>query len=660
MADQDELRLRIVPELDQQAKKQVEDDLNTISGNIPVGGKGSGSGGSEAESRKKRLADIRAEIDLIDLRTRKETIARQKNIADIQKEMAMNRLSMREGTRLIAEQEQLRESASQEAIRDIQLQTQVAEELNLTLSERASIERKAFFASERASNGFTTMSGSMVGLQSNTKSANIAVANLARIIQDLPFGILGVSNNIDPMLNSFADVKTTANGTTGALKQMLAVLRGPLGLIFLVGSVLPTAVLFAQRALDKKKKATEGATEGMNDYADSLRAAAQSQISGIIPSTMSYSEQINVLRNSMEGLRDASVSQNQVNGHLVRANKSQLLTIDQLTLGINQFNTARASSTKLTVDNTVAVAQLTDNTFEENQAVREIIQSKLNEARANQAIERALQRLGIQRQKSAEEIREEQRAQEDFDFYMARRGAGQLVDTETPLMRVAREEREEQKKLREEQRDEAVRNAMLVGDKEINVTRAKLASKLQLYRTNEQDIASVMTMGARLRAQLLEDEERGLIEMMDLSTALARNAFGNNKAVAIAEALVNTYVGVSRAFKAYDFPLSGVIAGLQLANGLAVVDKIRRTTIGGSENGGGGGSTSSPSVTSPRGPQFVNDLGAANMVAGTITPFGASMTPNISITANLDRQGLALAVRDGEADIATRQIPFAS
>jgi hypothetical protein len=35
MADQDELRLRIVPELDQQAKKQVEDDLSSISGNIP-------------------------------------------------------------------------------------------------------------------------------------------------------------------------------------------------------------------------------------------------------------------------------------------------------------------------------------------------------------------------------------------------------------------------------------------------------------------------------------------------------------------------------------------------------------------------------------------------------------------------------------------------
>ena len=54
MADQDELRLRIVPELDQNAKKQVEDDLNTISGNIPIGGKPK-SGGSDPEAGARKI-----------------------------------------------------------------------------------------------------------------------------------------------------------------------------------------------------------------------------------------------------------------------------------------------------------------------------------------------------------------------------------------------------------------------------------------------------------------------------------------------------------------------------------------------------------------------------------------------------------------------------
>jgi hypothetical protein len=359
----------------------------------------------------------------------------------------------------------------------------------------------------------------------------------------------------------------------------------------------------------------------------------------------------------MEGLTNITVDQNQINGHLVRTQKSQLLTLEQLTLNVGQYNTAQASSTKLTVDNGVATAKLTDYTFEENQAVREIIQSKLNEARANQAIESALKRLGIQRQKSTEEIEAELKAQQDFDFYMARRGATQVMTGETALMRVAREQREEQAKLRQEQQDEAVRGALTVGEGEINVTRATLASKLKLYQTSEDMVGEVMSKGGMFREQLLENEQRGLIEMMDLSVSLARAAFGDTKGVAIAEALVNTYVGVSRAFRDYTPPLSGVIAGLQLANGLAQVNKIRNTKIG---DKGGSASTSSASVSASSAPKFVNDLGAAGQVAGTIGPFGASMTPNISITANLDRQGLALAVRDGESDIATRQIPFAS
>jgi hypothetical protein len=658
MADQDELRLRIVPELDQQAKKQVEDELSGISGSVPVGGKGKGgTSDPEAALRKQRLADYRAEIDLIDLTLRKTTAASQRRQQVLEQDAATNQRSLKETAQLIAQEENLRENATASAIQGFDRLEQELTQLNSTQQDVINRQKQLFFASERAKNGFTTMSGSMTGLVSNTKDANIAFANFGRIIQDAPFGILGISNNIDPLLNSFAQLKNSTGGATNALKAMLGVMRGPLGIIFLLGSVLPSALVVAERAMMRKRKATREAKDEMADYGDLLRSAASSQLGGIIPSTMSYSEQVRVLRSSMEGLTNITVDQNQINGHLVRTQKSQLLTLEQLTLNVGQYNTAQASSTKLTVDNGVATAKLTDYTFEENQAVREIIQSKLNEARANQAIEDALKRLGIQRQKSKEEIEAELKAQQDFDNYMARRGATQVMAGETPLMRVAREQREEQAKLRQEQQDEAVQSAMTVGEGELNVTRATLGAKLQLYQTSEDMVGEVMSKGGMFRAQLLENEQQGLIEMMDLSVSLARAAFGDTKGVAIAEALVNTYVGVSRAFRDYTPPLSGVIAGLQLANGIAQVNKIRNTKIG---DKGGSASTSSASVSAPSAPKFVNDLGAAGQVAGTIGPFGASMTPNISITANLDRQGLALAVRDGESDIATRQIPFAS
>jgi hypothetical protein len=653
MADQDELRLRIVPELDQQAKKQVEDDLSSISGSVPMGGKSKGGSDPEAALRKQRLSDIRAEIDLIDLRARKEGVASIKRVDSIRQEMALNRIALEEGGRLIALEEANRSQASQQAITDMNQELALAQQLNLTKAESASIQRKVFFATDRLQNGFTTMSRSMTQVTSNTKSANIAVANLARIIQDLPFGILGISNNIDPMLNSFADVKTKAGGATGALKQMLGVLRGPLGLIFLIGSVLPTAILFAQKALAKKKKATEDAKNELTEYQRALRSAASTQIGELIPSTLSYVNQLKVLN---KALNEVSNSIGVQNLEVVNQNRF----VKDGVINLSDYNKEQQELNSISVGNRKALAESSqavfDSTVAEDEAVREIIQTKINEAKANKAIEDALKNLNIERQKSTEEIKEEQRADEDYYAYMARRGATRVIEGETPLMRVAREERERLKKLRQEQADEAVRDATSVGEGELKVTRATLGANLELYQTSEDMVGEVMSSGAMFRAQLLENEQQGLIDMMDLSASLARTAFGDTKGVAIAEALVNTYVGVSRAFREYTPPLSGVIAGLQLANGLAQVNKIKNTKIG---DKGGSASTSSASISTPS-RSFVNDLGAAGQVAGTIGPFGASMTPNISITANLDRQGLALAVRDGESDIATRQIPFAS
>jgi hypothetical protein len=651
MADQDELRLRIVPELDQQAKKQVEDDLNTISGNIPIAGKGKG-GDPESAARKQRLSDIRAEIDLIDLRARKKTVEAQNEIRDIQQRMTLNKLSLQDGARLIAEQENLREKASNEAIEDIQLQIRLTDQLNLTKAETANLERKAFFASERMRNGFTTMSGSMTtltsstqALTSRTKEANIAFANFGRIVQDAPFGILGISNNIDPLLVSFAALKASAGGTTLALRSLLGVMMGPLGLIFLVGSVLPSALVVAERAMQRKKKATKEAKEEVDEFADAIKSAADSQTGGLI-SSLSYTEQVEVLGKALTAVKNNILEQTLATERQVREAEDYFrvqvefgeMTQEQADRGL----AARKAELGVTIQQDVAV--------------RNSLETKLAESKANLLVEQSIGRVNIQRQKSVEEIKSEQQAQQDYDFYMARRGATQVMAGETALMRVAREQREEQAKLRQEQQDEAVRGALTVGEGEINVTRATLASKLKLYQTSEDMVGEVMSKGAMFREQLLGNEQEGLVRLMDTSVALARSAFGDIKEVAIAETLVNTYVAMQKA-RTYGFPLGAVLAGLELANGLAQVNKIRNTKIG---DKGGSASTSSASVSAPSAPKFVNDLGAAGQVAGTIGPFGASMTPNISITANLDRQGLALAVRDGESDIATRQIPFAS
>lgn len=61
------------------------------------------------------------------------------------------------------------------------------------------------------------------------------------------------------------------------------------------------------------------------------------------------------------------------------------------------------------------------------------------------------------------------------------------------------------------------------------------------------------------------------------AVGFARAAFGDSKAIAIADAGVNTWIGASRALKDYPYPYSAIVAALVIATGFAQVTKIAST-----------------------------------------------------------------------------------
>lgn len=76
------------------------------------------------------------------------------------------------------------------------------------------------------------------------KSSRIALTNLSLVLQDLPYGFIGIQNNLPFLTQSFGQLSTAAGGTTNALKAMGAGLLGPAG-IFLAISTVTAAVTFA-------------------------------------------------------------------------------------------------------------------------------------------------------------------------------------------------------------------------------------------------------------------------------------------------------------------------------------------------------------------------------------------------------------------------------
>ena len=63
-----------------------------------------------------------------------------------------------------------------------------------------------------------------------TGDATNSLMNLNRIVQDAPYGFMGIANNLNPMLESFQRLQKEAGGSGAALKVMAEGLMGPAGI----------------------------------------------------------------------------------------------------------------------------------------------------------------------------------------------------------------------------------------------------------------------------------------------------------------------------------------------------------------------------------------------------------------------------------------------
>jgi len=105
-----------------------------------------------------------------------------------------------------------------------------------------------------------------------------AMTSFSQVIQDAPFGIRGVANNITQLTMQMGTLQTNAGGMTGALKSMAGALAGPAGILLIVSIVTSVMVTYGKEILklipgtqslaDKQKTLTESLEkykEGLNN-----------------------------------------------------------------------------------------------------------------------------------------------------------------------------------------------------------------------------------------------------------------------------------------------------------------------------------------------------------------------------------------------------------
>ncbi len=82
-------------------------------------------------------------------------------------------------------------------------------------------------------------------LEKSSKGARTAVTNLSLAVQDLPFGFIGIQNNLPGVIQGFGNLTSSTNGKIiPALKEVKNILLGPAG-IFLAFSIVSSAITIA-------------------------------------------------------------------------------------------------------------------------------------------------------------------------------------------------------------------------------------------------------------------------------------------------------------------------------------------------------------------------------------------------------------------------------
>jgi hypothetical protein len=105
------------------------------------------------------------------------------------------------------------------------------------------------------------------GMQSVTKGANqatFALTNFSRIASDAPFGLIGIANNIDPLVQSFIALRKETGSGKAAFQSLLTSLSGGGGLIVGV-SVLTSVLQFAQLGFSRWGESAKDAKNKTSD-----------------------------------------------------------------------------------------------------------------------------------------------------------------------------------------------------------------------------------------------------------------------------------------------------------------------------------------------------------------------------------------------------------
>ncbi len=108
-------------------------------------------------------------------------------------------------------------------------------------------------------------------LRPGANQAANALTNVGRVAQDLPFGFIGIQNNLNPLLEGFQRLRAETGSSKAALAALGQSLIGPAG-IGIALSVISSAILIYQNGIAGFNKKTKEAKDKAEEFIKTLKS----------------------------------------------------------------------------------------------------------------------------------------------------------------------------------------------------------------------------------------------------------------------------------------------------------------------------------------------------------------------------------------------------
>jgi predicted nucleic acid-binding Zn-ribbon protein len=145
-----------------------------------------------------------------------------------------------------------------------------------------------------------------------SKKSRTALTSLSLVLQDLPFGFIGIQNNLPALFTAFAQLDTKSKGLKGVFKDLANSLEGPAGLVFGISAAVTVTTLLIQKygslsgALDAFIGKTITATDIQNKLNKELEGSVKSSSGEIanLESLVKILTNVNSTRSQQVGAYD--------------------------------------------------------------------------------------------------------------------------------------------------------------------------------------------------------------------------------------------------------------------------------------------------------------------------------------------------------------------